>query len=247
MTGLVLMADRRTLLVAMQSEGGGAAGNPATGRLWKVLIQPDGKPGDMEQFWESRPLDGPDGFAIARSGAIYITLLPTNQIAEIGPDGVERGRFPEQPGGGENGSSVPFDSPSSARFLGTRLIVAQQSFVAGDPAHQAILDVEAAEPGLAELIPKNAGLKDAEPPRLRRIRIGGRRLRFRLDERANLNAVAKLRTERRRRTVKVEGTNLAPGRRSLPFRLGEGRWRVTITVRDGAGNRARYRRTVRIR
>ena len=68
---------------------------------------------------------------------------------------------------------MPFDSPSSARFLGTRLIVAQQSYVMGDPAHQAILDVEAGEPGLAELIPRNAGLKDAVAPRLRRIRATG--------------------------------------------------------------------------
>ena len=53
---------------------------------------------------------------------------------------------------------MPFDSPSSARFLGTRLIVAQQSYFMGDPAHQAILDVETGEEGLPELIPPNAGL-----------------------------------------------------------------------------------------
>ena len=242
-TGIALMADRSTLLVAMQSEGGGAAGNPATGRLWKVPIAAGGKPGEMEQFWESRPADGPDGFAIARSGAIYITLLVSNQIAEIGPDGVERGRFPEQPGGGENGSEVPFDSPSSARFLGTRLIVAQQSYVMGDPAHQAILDVEAGEAGLAELVPRNAGLKDAVAPRLTRIRADGRRLRFRISERCDVSIVAR-RGSRAGRFVDLP--NLRRGRHSVPLRLREGRWRLRLTAEDRSGNRTRVTRRIRV-
>ena len=246
-TGLGLLADRRTLLVATQSSAGGAAGNPSTGRLWKVPIGTGGKAGEMEQFWESQPVDGPDGFAIARSGAVYITLLASNQIAEIGPDGVERGRFPEQPGSGENGSSVPFDSPSSARFLGTRLIVAQQSYVTGDPAHQAILDVEAGEPGLPELIPPNAG-GDATPPRITRIRIGGKRLRFRANETiASLEVRARSRTGRRIRKLRLTASDLPRGRHSLRFPLRRGRWTVRFTARDVAGNRARLTRRVRIR
>jgi sugar lactone lactonase YvrE len=242
-TGLALAADRKTLLLAMQSSAGGAAGNPATGRLWKVPIAAGGKPGPMEQLWESRPADGPDGFAIARSGAIYIALLATNQIAMIGPDGAEQGRFPQQPGSGENGSSVPFDSPSSARFLGTRLIVAQQSYFAGDPAHQGILDVEAGEPGLAELIPRNAGLKDADPPRISRVRINGKRVRFRLSERSEVTIEA-------RRPGRIKGTqalNLKPGAHSVRFRLSRGRWRVQLTAYDGSGNRSRLVRRVRVR
>ena len=107
----------------------------------------------MRQLWESRPFDGPDGFAIARSGNIYVALLPVNQLAVIAPDGTERERFPAAPGPGDNGSPVPFDSPSSARFLGTRLEVANQSYFNGDRTHQAVLDVETGEPGLPEYIP----------------------------------------------------------------------------------------------
>ena len=242
-TGLALTADRGALLLAMQSQAGGAAGNPATGRLWKVPIAADGKPGPMEQIWESRPADGPDGFAIARSGAIYIALLASNQIAMIGPDGTEQERFPDQPVTGENGSSVPFDSPSSARFLGTRLIVAQQSYFAGDPKRQAILDVEAGERGLPELIPRNAGRRDTIPPRITSIRLDGRRLTFWLTERASVRAVAR----RRGRRVSVGASGLSPGRVSLPFRIGDGRWRVTLTARDSDGNRTRETRRVRIR
>jgi sugar lactone lactonase YvrE len=152
-TGIALAADRRTLIVGMQSESGGGALNPSTGRLWKVPIQPDGTPGPMSQLWESRPADGPDGFAIAKSGNIYVALLVPNQLAVIAPDGTERERFPAAPMSGDNGSPVPFDSPSSVRFLGTRLMVANQSYFNGDRTHQAVLDVEAGEEGLPELIP----------------------------------------------------------------------------------------------
>jgi sugar lactone lactonase YvrE len=161
-TGLALAADGRALLVGQQSEAGLAAGNPTTGRLLSVELRPDGTPGAVRQLWESRPFDGPDGFAIARSGHVYVALLLANQIAELGADGRELERFPKTPGTGANGSPVPFDAPSSVRFLGTRLIVANQSYVTGDATHQAILDVEAGEPGLAEAIP-GRGAQGAPP------------------------------------------------------------------------------------
>src|SRR6185436_1830892 len=247
-TGIALAADRKTLLIATQSEAGGAAGNPSTGRLWKVPID-GGEPGEMEELWQSRPVDGPDGFAVARSGNIYIALLAVNQIAAIGPDGAEIERFPQTPGTGENGSEVPFDSPSSARFLGTSLIVAQQSYFMGDPSHQAILDVEAGERGLPELIPANAGPRDTEGPRITRIRFTGKRLRFKLSEKTTVfKAVGRLRTASGgHRRVSIRAHGYGPGRASLPFKLEpKGRWRVKIRARDVAGNRARVRRTVRI-
>jgi sugar lactone lactonase YvrE len=146
-TGLQLMADGRTLLVGMQSGAGLGAGNPTSGRLLKVPIGADGTPGAVSVFWESRPLDGPDGFAIARSGAVYVALLVANQIAMVGPDGAEKDRSP----------TTGFDSPSSAQFLGDRLMVANQSYFSGDASKQAVLDVWVGEPGLPRPIPKNAG------------------------------------------------------------------------------------------
>jgi sugar lactone lactonase YvrE len=149
-TGLQLMADRRTLLLATQSQGGAGAGNPTTGRLWKIPIGADGKPGEMTQLWESRPADGPDGFAIAKSGKVFVALLVANQIAEIGADGKELGRSP---------SGGLYDAPSNAQFIGKRLVVANQSYFTGDATKQAVLDVYVGEPGLKRLIPKNAGPK----------------------------------------------------------------------------------------
>ena len=151
-------------MIGMQSEGGPGVGNPTTGRLLKVAIGADGKPGKVQQFWESQPVDGPDGFAVAQSGNVYVAILVNNQIAEIGPDGKELGRSP---------SGGVYDSPSSVQFLGDRLMVANQSYFAGDATKQAVLDVWAGEPGLKRLIPRNAGgppVKKKKPKRRRRPR-----------------------------------------------------------------------------
>jgi sugar lactone lactonase YvrE len=107
----------------------------------------------LHQLWESEPADAPDGFAIANSGRIYIALTGSNQLGVLSPQGQELERFPSQPQSGDNGSAVPFDNPSSVAFLGKRLIVANQSYISGDPTHQALLSVYAGEEGAPELIP----------------------------------------------------------------------------------------------
>lgn len=149
LTGIALSADRRSVIAAQQTV---SRENPLVGGLW--TIQLDGaKAGPMRRLWTSRPLDFPDAFGIAKSGNIYIALLLKHQLAVIGPDGVERERFPGDAANGQNGSPVPFDTPSSARFLGDRLVVANQSFFTGNADHQAVLDVHVGEEGLPELIP----------------------------------------------------------------------------------------------
>jgi len=159
-TGISLAADRKTLLVGQGSSAGMGDGNPATGKIYEVPIKGDGSHGSITKLWESQPTDLPDGFAIARSGRIYVPMVGlTAQIAVVGPDGKELERFPDQPLTGDNGSPVPFDSPSSVAFLGTRLIVANQSVIQGDTSHQALLDVEVGERGLKPLVPKGAGFK----------------------------------------------------------------------------------------
>jgi sugar lactone lactonase YvrE len=153
--GIELAADRRTLFISQASSAGLGELNPTTGKLYKLAIQPDGRPGPLQKVWESGPAEAPDGFAIAKSGRVYLALVSpkANQLVEIAPDGSEIERFPKDAGGGDNGSSVPFDSPSSVEFLGTSVIVANQSYVNGDATHQAILDVETGEEGLTPFIP----------------------------------------------------------------------------------------------
>lgn len=156
--GLSLTPGHNAFLFTQGSSLGMGDGNPSTGKLYSVPIGADGKPGAITQLWESRFGDLPDGFAVAASGNVYIALvgLP-NQLVELGPDGTELQRFPSTPLTGANGSSEPFDNPSSARFLGTSLIVPNQSYVQGNPSHWTLLDVEVGEAGAPEFIPPTAG------------------------------------------------------------------------------------------
>ena len=156
-TGIVLTPDRRHLLVGQQSIAGCACGNPAVGRLYEVEIGSGGGPGAIRTVWESQPFDGPDGFWVDAEGRVYMTLLLANQIAVIAPGGLELERFPGASDGGANGSAVPFDNPSSAMFLGRRLMVANQAYLSGDTTHQAILDVWIGIRGQREFIPRRAG------------------------------------------------------------------------------------------
>ena len=68
-----------------------------------------------------------------------------------------------------NKSSVPFDSPSGVAFLGTRLIIANQSYGAGNKANQALLALETGEPGATVYVPGSAGTSPSpakhKPPR----------------------------------------------------------------------------------
>jgi len=158
--GIWLLPDRRTFLISQALSI--SAGSLTNGYLYKVAIKDDGTPGAITKLWESDPADLPDGFAVAKSGNIYIANVGlTAQLAQIAPDGTEVARFPQTPLTGDNGSPVPFDSPSGLFFRGTSLIVANQSAVFGDVKNQALLDVEAGEEGQPEYIPPNAGPVDA--------------------------------------------------------------------------------------
>jgi sugar lactone lactonase YvrE len=269
-TGIALAADRRTLLVAQGSSAiGNGELNAATGKIYRVPIDPAGKPGGITKLWESAAGDVPDGFAIAASGRLYVPLvgLPA-QLAVVAPDGSEIERFPKSSGSGDNGSPIPFDSPSSARFLGTRLIVANQSALSGDRANQALLDVEAGEPGLPELIPG----RDAVAPKLTRVSVSpkrfaaiprggkarrarkgrparGSKLKLRTSERVTLAVRVERRVKGRWQRVQSFERNLAAGRRAIRFgarvkagkrtrALATGRYRFSMQAADGVGNRS---------
>ncbi len=157
--GIWLLPDKRTLLVSQAQSL--SAGNLLTGGLSKIAVDPDGSPGPITRIWEGIPGDLPDGFAVAKSGTIYLAAVGlTAQLVQIAADGAEVARFPSIPLTGDNGSPVPFDSPSGIAFRGTSLIVANQSALLGNTANMALLDVEAGEEGQAEFIPPNAGPVD---------------------------------------------------------------------------------------
>jgi streptogramin lyase len=158
---ILLMPDHHTLLFDQASNGGLGTLNPTTGKVYEVPIGPGDRPGALKQLWESGPADAPDGCTLSRAGHIYVALVgASNQIVELDAAGHELYRFGQQYTG-TNDSTVPYDSPSGLAYLGTDLIVANQSYAAGNQANQALLDVETGEPGMPVYVPPNAGLKPA--------------------------------------------------------------------------------------
>jgi sugar lactone lactonase YvrE len=151
--GLQFMADGRTLLLAVTAVFPGSGGEPGSGALFKVRLRRDGHPGRPQVFWRSRPVDGPDGFAISRSGKVYLALAGASQIVVISPAGDELARVPQTPL--ENSrQEIPVDAPGSIAFFGRRALITNHSAIRGDPASWAVLDLYAGEPGLPLLYPR---------------------------------------------------------------------------------------------
>jgi hypothetical protein len=158
---ITMLPDHHTLLFD-QASGGGLGGlNPSTGKLYTVTIGHSGAPGPLHQLWESGPGDAPDGCALTRSGHIYLALVGvSNQIIELDFTGHELARFGQQ-FTGTNSSPIPFDSPSGVNFLGTHLLIANQSYFANNHANQALLALETGEQGAPVFVPSNAGMTPA--------------------------------------------------------------------------------------
>jgi hypothetical protein len=174
--GIELLADHRTLML---STGGGGS-NPSTGKLYKVRIGNDGRPGALRQIWESASAEAPDGFAVARSGHIYIALVGpfANAVLELSANGRQLARVPAN-AIANSMLPVPFDTPGSVAFDGERVIVANQSAINNNPAHWALLAIAAGERGLPLFLPP---VRARTRYRLRvrpRRAVAGRRTRFR--------------------------------------------------------------------
>jgi hypothetical protein len=164
------MPDHRTLLFDQASNGGlGSLNtiarslnpttgvvNPTTGKLYKISIQSGDRPGALKQLWESGPADAPDGCALTTSGHIFVALSgASNQIVELDATGREIARFGQQ-FSGSNNSSVPFDTPSGLGCLGANLIIANQSYISGNTANQALLDLQTGERCASVFVPAAA-------------------------------------------------------------------------------------------
>jgi sugar lactone lactonase YvrE len=148
--GIQLLSDGRTLVFA-DTLASQSSGHFPSGILYTLRIGANGDPGPLTELWVSRPADGPDGFAIAGSGRIYVALAGANQIAVISPEGDEVARVPATP---EDNLAldVPLDGPASVAFRGRRLLITNQS-LGGNPSSWAVFDVFAGERGLPLFYP----------------------------------------------------------------------------------------------
>lgn len=150
-TGLVWDAPRGSFLISQQSTGDLL--DAGRGHLYRLPVRADGSPGALETVWSSAPLDLPDGFGVAQSGNVVLALLGTNQLVKLSPSGQVLERYDGR------GSAVPFDGPSNATYLGSRVLVANQSPVLGDASHHVVLDVETGEPGAPVAVPAASVLR----------------------------------------------------------------------------------------
>ena len=235
--GIQMMRDGRTLMFAVTGDPP-QTGTPASGRLWKLPVRADGRAGELSEFWVSRPVDGPDGFAIGRSGKVYLALAAASQLAVISPQGETLARVPSP----TNQSDPPFDGPASVAFKGQSALVTNQSYPAGDPSHWAVFDVFAAEPGQPLFRPRifsRAGSRGRARARVRlRLRLVYERGRDRRGRRCAVGRVrAKLRGRGLRRVRRVvfrfDRVRVAVDRRR-PF--------TAIVHRPRRGQRARRHR-----
>jgi sugar lactone lactonase YvrE len=143
--GIQFHRDGRTLRFAQTISGDPSDGG--AGLLLDVAVKRDGRPGRLRRFWRSRPGDAVDGFAIARSGNVYVALALGDALALVSPARAEVTRYPATREANAR-LPVPYDGPASLAFQGRRLLVSNQSSVRSNPSSWAVFDVWAGERGI---------------------------------------------------------------------------------------------------
>src|SRR4051812_37217845 len=209
-SAMKLGPDHRTLWFTTV-EGPTGDGDPTAGRIWRVAIHPDGTPGPLNQFYVAQSADAPGGMGFGKSGDVYVSLTGSNAIAQIGPDGKEKARFPDPVT--NMTFSPPLDGPIDVAFRGNSLLVANSGFVSNNASSFAILDVFVGEPGYDVLRPKIQAATGTPALRLsvvpKRVVTGKRtRMRFRVSDSAG-NGVGGARIRIGRTHVRADGNGRA--------------------------------------
>lgn len=119
------------------------------GVLYRVDVRPDGSAGRLTQLYATAPGEGPDGFALGRSGRVYLVTLVTDRLVVLRPDGTQERSFTRPRTG-----AAPFDAPSSATLVGGgRLLVTNLTYVTGSPERALVLDVHVGDAPVPDLRP----------------------------------------------------------------------------------------------
>lgn len=118
-----------------------AAPNP--GQIFRLPLVDAPKPADLEVFHEYGG-EVPDQLAFGATGELYVSLALSNQISVLAPDGTERARLDSAPG-----DDVPLDAPAGIAFdsRSKSLLIVNHALLTMDPAHFAVLQVFAGDPG----------------------------------------------------------------------------------------------------
>ena len=158
--GIVMSPSGRSLLMTVSSGGlttSGVTDNATTGKLYRIDVSASGRPLRLTQLWASGPAEAPDGFAVSRSGHVYVALSGPgcNCLAELAPDALgvwhRVWQVPSTVTGGT--APVPWDTPTSVALLGDEVLVTNQAYFTGDSSHWAVFDVQVNERAERHFLP----------------------------------------------------------------------------------------------
>ncbi len=156
-TGIALSPDRRALYVMQQTSLGLGELSIGTGKLYKLPIASDGRPGSLSKVWESRLAELPDGFGIAKSGRIYIGNAGLmQQIVVLDAAARRSSDSPRRPDRRQR-IADPVRRTVERHVRRQPHPGRQPGQPLGNTAHHAILDVNVGEPGVKIYIPAGAG------------------------------------------------------------------------------------------
>jgi sugar lactone lactonase YvrE len=153
--GIRTMADGRTLVFIVSNSQPLGAVDGLQGKVYKLPIQADGRPGALQTVWTSLPNEGPDSLAIASSGNIYIAEAGDGNrtgFVIVSPSGqvLQRRGNPFQ----RLTADIGFDTVADVAFVGSRVFFTNSSNFNGNPVNMAVFEYTAGESGIA--VPKPA-------------------------------------------------------------------------------------------
>ena len=121
-----------------------SAANPAQGTIYRLPLVAQPSASDLVVFHTYAAGELPDQLAFGARGDLYVSLALSNQISVLASDGVETARYGSAPG-----DAIPLDNPAAIAFDARTksLLIANHALLSGNPAHFAVLQMAAGDPG----------------------------------------------------------------------------------------------------
>ncbi len=161
--GIVLTPSHRTLLVTVAAGGvttSGAKHDTTTGKLYRIRLDRAFHPTRLQELWSSGRAEAPDGFALSRSGSVYVALSgPSgNTLAELARTATGHWhKVWQEPAATTVSGPVPWDTPTSAEFMGRHILVTNQGYFSGDTSHMVVFSVRVNQRPAPIYVPRSAG------------------------------------------------------------------------------------------
>ncbi|HVW82250.1 MAG TPA: hypothetical protein VHB69_15060 [Mycobacteriales bacterium] len=164
--GIVLMPSHHSVMVTAATGGlttVDLTDNPARGRLYRIGVGRHDRAGKITTLWSSKAAQAPDGFAVsadhrhifmAMSGPAADCVV---ELAHYAAGWHQVSQIPTCLDGLGSDSPVPWDTATSAQFLGRSILVTNQSYFTGTAAHWAVFRVREPLRGMPTYVPRSAG------------------------------------------------------------------------------------------